>query len=343
MLKVYHKKGAKNYKEKKLERELQEFFESNPEKAESFSPATTPEELETAHKSYLADDAEIVSETKTDHQNFRDSLEPELFPKDDPMNRDQPIIRDYVLDDGFTDSKKEPVQQSRYDEPKTSEESFDIPDDSIRSESKSGSGPSISQPKFKQQEKAPDPDAKIKRKSKKKFTKYLVDAVCALAERGIVWYSTKDITQDKLSEYVEKDEISEEALNLLVMLDANTQGTVKQFFANRCETAAEFAKFTLDEKEDLAEALEDFLEFKKVEINPAIQLGVVFAGMLFERALKAITLRAETNSILVQLKDMHKNTSDYDPADVTNTVPESNPDPAGKHDIPQGEPNNDTE
>ena len=37
-------------------------------------------------------------------------------------------------------------------------------------------------------------DSKIKKKSRKKFTKHAVNAVCALAGKGVVWYATKDIT-----------------------------------------------------------------------------------------------------------------------------------------------------
>ncbi len=329
-MKVFNKIGKRSFKDGKLEKDLQQFFTDNPDKYQGFSPANTPEELKQYHDLYMTEDAVVVEETT--HESFRDSMkpevEPELFPQDDPMNRHEPKIRDYVLDDGFKDTKKEDTKQSTYDEPKSFEDSFNLPDDNIQGDNKQGSGPSISQPKPKQPNAPADPDAKVKRKSKKKFTKYAVDAVCALAERGIVWYSTKDITQEKLAEYVANDEIAEQALELIVMIDANTKGNVREFFQSRCESAAEFAKFTLEEKEDLAEALEDFMEYKKIEINPTINILVLFLGMAFERALKAITIRVETNSILVQLKDMKTNSQDYDYRDPATEPTTTTNDPA---------------
>ena len=315
-MKIYAKAGRHNYKEAKLVKALQEYFKNNPVKAEGFAPATTPEQLKEYHDHYCIEETPIISETKTksvldvpevpEEDMLPISNDVGYEPADDPMNRDEPKIRDYVLDDGFKDENSETTKPSAYDEPQSFKDSFGLPNESIQSESKPKQqqplgAPLNSQPKEKSS--GPDPDAKIKRKSKKKFTKYAVDAVCALAERGIVWYGTKDITEERLAKYIADDEIVADALDILVHIDSATQGTVRQFFQSRIETIKEFAKFTVEEKEDLGEALEDFLEYKKIEINPTINIGVIFLGMIFERALNMITIRAETNSILVQLRD----------------------------------------
>lgn len=342
MIKIYNKRGVHNYKEKKMEKAIQAYLEKHPDEAANFVPAETIDELKAYHDKFTSETVEIISETKTDpeqaHKDFRKGMEETVQPKDieddsemyeprpDPMNRDEPIIRDYVNDSGFKDEDpKKDTGRSNYDEPTSFKDSFGLPGEDIGGDNKKQQEPI--NPKPKQPSSGPDPDAKIKRKSKKKFTKYAIDAVCALAERGITWYATKDITAQKLAEYVEKDEISQQALDLLVYIDANTQGSVKQFFSNRIETVQEFAKFTIEEKEDLAEALEDFLEYKKIEINPTINIAVIFAGMLFERALKAMTIKAETNSILEQLRAMHTNTEEQYGSDVPDENPAEAPAP----------------
>jgi len=309
-LTIYNKRGGRNFKEKALEKQLQEFFSANPDKVNDFRPADTMEELKSLHDHYCIETAEIVSETKNEptvesHESFRDSMAPEPEPEKvvNPLNRDEPIIRDYVKEDGFQQNTGEKQPQSNYSEPTNFRDSFEIPDDTIQGDGKQQQ-PLNANPRAKQNA-TPDPDAKLKRRSKKKFTKYAVDAACALAGRGIVWWATKDINNDEIQKLVVNDELSEASLNMLVYLDTNTQGTVKQFFELAIVKAQDLASFTIEEKEDLSEALEDFMEFKNIKINPTIQLGVVFLGMMFERALKAMQNKAETNSVLVQLKQIH--------------------------------------
>jgi hypothetical protein len=349
-MKIYNKRGQPNHKEKLLIKKLTEYFEKNPDKYSGYDAPSNFDDLKAVHDQYCIEVAEVISETKneTTHEEFRKATEesieqePDLFtPRPDPMNRDEPKIRDYVMDDGFKDDQKVPQPASNYSEPTTFKDSFDLPDDNIQGDKKAQQqGPINSRPYQAKTTTTVDPDAKIKRKSKKKFTKYAVDAVCALAGRGIVWYATSDITNEKLQEAVANDEISKASLDMLVYLDANTQGTVKQFFEKTIVDTQHLAEFTQDEKDDLAEALEDFLEYKKIEINPTINVGVIFLGMLFERALKAMQMKAESASILSQLKTIHASHMDvthYQAPPVGETVnaePEANPteNPAEKGD-----------
>jgi hypothetical protein len=333
-IKVFKKRGLPNFKQKKLIAELQEFFEANPDKATGFQIAENDAELKSLHELYCTEAVEFTEEKKdgsvvdhdkegtpdpdavkedTGHKSFRDSIKEEYTSeKYDPQNREEPKIRDYVLEDGFSkDAGTKEQAQSAYNEPTNFKDSFDIPDATISeggTEKPKTYGPLNSNPPPKKPFQPADPDAKLKRKSKKKFTKYAVDAVCALAGRGLIFWSTKDITNERIQEYILNDEISKASLDMIVYLDTNTQGTVKQFFELAVVKAQDLANFTQEEKEDLAEALEDFLEYKKIEINPTINIGVIFLGMIFDRAMKVMESRAQTNSILIQIKNIHSGT-----------------------------------
>lgn len=326
-MKIYSKKGVLNFQEKKLKKALEEHLAKNPEDFAGYETPTDFEGLKFWHDKITIKETPIISETPNEdvgHEEFarqaKESLDrekqqqPDLFTaKEDPMNREAPKIREYVLDDGFSDTKTDTQTNSSYEEPKSFRESFEIPEQETGandSSNKSGQSKNIynSPPPPKKDASPTDPDAKLKRKSRKKFTRHAVNAVCALAGKGIVWYATKDITDAALAKAIAGDEISEQSLKLLVWLDNGAQGAVKTFFQQAIGDAQELAYFTEDEKLDLIEALDDFLEYKKIEISPGVELGAVFMGLMLDRALKAVMIKAKTNSILEQLKDMHKNT-----------------------------------
>jgi len=302
---IYKKRGQPNHKEKLLIKKLTEYFNQHPERYVEYTPAVDFEELKKAHDYFLTEEAVVLEETKSHESDPIEDRQSDLFtPQEDPINRDEPKIREYVLNSELSDQKASKAHpSSSYAEPTSFKESFEIldEDDQIREEKK---GP-INERPIPPKDKTPDPDAKIKRKSKKKFTKYAVDAVCALAGRGIVWFATKDITEERLQELVMNDEISDASLKMLVYLDHNTQGTVKQFFNLHVTKAQDLANFTEDERDDLSDALEDWMEFKKIEINPTVQLGTILLGMIFNRAMAALQYKAETTSVLNQLRNIH--------------------------------------
>ncbi len=312
-MKVYNKRGVHNYKEKKLEEALMGYFTKNPDKYSGYTVPTTYEDLKAVHD-HLCIESVDFTETKADkadnteetHESFRDSLSPETedqHNRPDPMNRDEPIIREYVKNDGFKEDAKEEKVSSNYDEPTSFRDSFEMP------ESSEGDGPKEqihtgAAPKAKATA-TPDPDAKLKKKSKRKFTKYAVDAFCALSGRLMIFYATKDITDQKLEEYIANDEISRQSLEIIVALDNETRGTVRQFFQSQCLKAQQLAEFTNEEKEDLSDALDDFLEYKKVEINPTVNIAVIVAGMMLQRLLGVLEIKSTSRSVLEQLKDQY--------------------------------------
>jgi len=329
-MKIYSKKGVLNFQEKKLKKALEEHLAKSPEDFAGFETPTDFEGLKFWHDKITIKETPIISETSNKdanedigHDEFarqaKESLErekqqqPDLFTaKEDPMNREAPKIREYVLDDGFSDTKTDTQTNSSYEEPTSFRESFEIPEQETGANEtpKSGQAKNIynSPPPPKKEASLADPDAKLKRKSRKKFTRHAVNAVCALAGKGIVWYATKDITDAALAKAIAQDEIAEQSLKLLVWLDNGSRGAVKTFFQQAIGDAQDLANFTEDEKLDLIEALDDFLEYKKIEISPGVELGAVFMGIMLDRALKAVMIKAKANSILEQLKEMHKNT-----------------------------------
>jgi hypothetical protein len=328
-MKIYNKKGNHNFKERKLEKALKEFFEKNPDKYQSYQIPTTFDQLKAYHDEFCTEDATIVSETKETHDSFKKGMEEtvetnysnkdreveDLFSREDPMNREEPIIRDYVKDDGFEKTdEKEPEKKSSYEEPKNFKDSFEIPNDNIEEGDKKQSGPINQRPYEKTSSSsssyssASSDEAKVNRKSKRRFSRYTVDALCALSGRVLVWYATKDVTEQKLTEYIEQDQIAADSLELIVYLDAHTEGTVKQFFQMNIARARELAEYTKDEREDLAYALEAILDYKKIEINPVIEGMTIFLGMHINRALASIELNVQNKSILNQIRDHYAGT-----------------------------------
>lgn len=315
-MKVYNKRGVHNYKEKKLEEALQAFFEKNPDKIAGYTVPSNYEDLKATHDNLCIESVEFTEtknekpENKETHENFRDSMaegSDDHHHKVDPMNRDEPIIRDYVKNDGFKEQTDIPKTESNYDEPTNFKDSFEIPDnETLGGNGNNGPKEQIHTPPPKPKPAGPpDPDAKLKKKSKRKFTKYAVDAFCALSGRVMVWYATKDITDQKLDEYIANDEIARHSLEMIVTLDNGTRGTIRQFFQSQCFNAQQLAQFTPEEKEDLAEAFDDYLEYKKVEINPTINMAVIIGGMMLQRLLGILEIKAIGKSVLEQIKDQY--------------------------------------
>lgn len=347
-MKIFIRKGQHDFKAKRLERDLIEFFEKNPDKAVGFVPATTMEELQGYHSKYCIEDTEILSETtnpkkeETTHESFRDSMNPDkssedLFTaKEDPMNRDEPKIRDYVLNDGFAEDTKKEEAPSNFSEPTNFRDSFGLPPDANQPDSKDNKGSSkqniFNSPPPPKKESGPvDPNAKIIKKSRKKFTKHAVNAVLTLAGKGFIWYATKDISDAKLAKALAEGEIDEKSLKMICWLDNGLRGTVMEFFQNQKASAEELAKFSQEDKDDLAEALDDWMEFKQIKIDPFIELLTVGLGIFAEKAITAMVINSRSGNLFQQIKDSHRNTEQaYDPASEP-----VNEDPASKETAPE--------
>jgi hypothetical protein len=369
-MKAYIKNGRKTPAEKNLADALQKAIDrkiyENPDFAKDFKPARTIEQLKSLHKEHCVEDAQVI-DVATDKNEEKSSIssggekkntpEPDFDDNDsfiDPMNREEPIIRDYVLNDNFANSdKKSGIKQTVFNEPTSDFDSFYLPDEEEETGGKGDGnkqglgnkqgGSNNGSGEKKQEKKAPlnpdfdDMSSGKKKRSTKKFATYIVEAGCMLIERGFIWYTTKDITEAKLAEYELNDEMD---LDLFLSLDSGQQITVKQFFIMQGKTAQELAAFDPQEKKDLAESLAEVLMEKGFAPTPMQEFMLIFAQMVAKKGIVAITHNAETNAMLNQLRVMKQEGSAPQPQYQYQAPPK--PIPAEPFPQPTAEPINNT-
>lgn len=330
-LKVYAKKGNKSYKEARLIAKITEALEKkiaeDPSIIDTFVPANNMEELQRMHDKYYNDgvaeaEYEDLSETTNTKNSNMSQDKPKSASKDydyddddssivDPFNREEPIVRSYVTETEFPDENKEIANsQTSFDEPLTSDDSFLMPDDELptnkmSTQNSGGAG------KDKQKDNKPkiqplNPDFDDmsngkKRRSVKKFAKYIVEATSSLTSKGFVWYATKDINDSKLAQYEINDEMD---LDTQVTLEDGQVASVRQFFKLQCYKAEQLSEITKEEKEDLTEATAEVMMEKGVAPTPMQELMLTAGTILGRQAITLISMSAQTNSLLNQLRQM---------------------------------------
>lgn len=336
-IKVYNKRGKKNYKEvriiKELEAELKIKVNEDPRLFHTFKPAETYEELQAMHAQYVSKDAEfeeieIESKTKTMAKNQKEAIDQEIDQEDtleaieddnsfiDPFNRQEPTTYDYTNDGGFSkDSTPKNTGQTDFAEPLSFNEAFEIPeegedeepvDNEINSNRQKDSNQQRAQKKPPKKEEPWNPSfddmsGGNQKKSTRKFAKYIIEASCALAEKGFVWFANKEINDAKLAEYELSGEMD---LSILVTLENGQEATVKQFFQQQCVTAEELAKFEEEEKKDMAEALAAVLLEKGIAPTVTQEALIVVFGVLVKKGAIILSLKSQTSSLLNQLRVM---------------------------------------
>lgn len=336
-IKVYNKRGKKNYKEVRLVNELKAELENRLKNDDSlvhkFKPADSFEELQQLHTQYLSKEVpfeEVKEKTSNlDSMAKKQNLENDIQIDDmnddssfiDPFNRQEPTTYDYTNEGGFSkDSTPKNTGQTDFAEPLSFDEAFELPEEGEDAEPVENNGqqkqkePKQREPKQKQQKEDPwnpsfdDMSGGNQKKSTKKFAKYIVEAVCALAEKGFVWYANKDISDAKLAEYELSNEMD---LSILVTLENGQEATVKRFFQNQCVAAEQLSKFEEEEKKDMSEALSAVLLEKGVAPTPTQELLIVVGGVLVKKGAMLLSLKAQTNSLLDQLRSMNSNQGQY--------------------------------
>ncbi len=371
-MKVYKKRGATNYTEKKLLRQLEPVIKNLAEKdaafAQTFKAAETLEELQALHSQYCITDVEEIKEpeeqtpepkpaaTKSDANVDADiRFENPQTPLEDPMNRANPIIRDHVLNDSMApdNNKKGPEigGMPNLAEPLSHEDAFRLPDEDL--------DPKERKERQKQQAEQNKTDNGGKkteginpafdeltqqRKSKqtKRFAKYIVEFFAMGLEQGYVWFVTKDISEIKLTEYEMQGKIDPNHLEFMVSLSEEQQVTIRQFFQMQCQQAKIQGKVSEDDKKELTDALADVLMEKGFAPTPMQSLLIVAGQIVVSKALPAFMQVQQNNSIIKQLKSMAGNTEDQE-----NTVEDQNnssvnqngaPEPAGKSEATEENP-----
>jgi len=334
-IKLYAKNGKRNYKENKLLKELQpiidEKMKGNPELAESFRPATNFEELQAMHRMYASQEVDYTELNNTknmakgkedeeiqvnDDNDFFKQIEEGDDGGDfiDPFNREAPIVRDYVTEGGLRESNEpEGPVRTQFDEPVTFKDAFELPsdDDNENPEVQGKDNQQKQREPKREKQSRPEPlnpsfddmSSGKKKRSTKKFAKYIVETVCMLAERGFIWYVTKDISDVKLTEYELNGEMD---LSLLVNLDNGQEATVKQFFNIQCDQAEQYAKFDKEEKEDLADALAEVLLEKGVGPTPMQEMWLIAGKVVGEKVIMMLSMKSQQNGLLAQLRAMNE-------------------------------------
>lgn len=314
--KIYDKKGRFSFKENKLiddiKSALQEKYSDNPEFLNNFIPAKNFDELQSLHREYCAEvvDYEEVQENKNqnieqEHKEFRDSLKETVQPNNDmeqdsafvdPFNQSNPLVRDYVMDDKFDANSNTEPKKTSFEEPTTFKDAFKMPDSDTQS--------SKTDKKDKPKEQPLNPSYNEqnngrKKRTNKKFAKYIVEAVCMLAEKGFIWWTTKDITESKVAQYELNGEID---LSLLLTMPDGQQATVKEWFKSQEISAEHLSKFSQDEKDDLAEVLAELLDKKGVSPTIEQELAIIALKMFGQKFMIAFEMRKGVNSVLEQLR-----------------------------------------
>jgi hypothetical protein len=320
--KVYNKIGRINYKEKKLLSKVEEAIAKKMAENPSFSfePASNYTELQNLYYKYCVDDVvfEEVKRGASDTEKETEATETKsMFDNDDdsfvdPMNREEPIVRDYVMNNEFGGGASTSTNvQTEFGEPMSFEESFAFPsEEDVQKGANSNAGASNQgggKPQKGLQKQAPmNPDFDDmsngrKKKSTKKFAKYIVSAVAMLEERGFIWYATKDINEAKLLEYELADEMD---LSLLLSLESGQEVTIKEFFKGQCLLANELAKIDKEKLDDFTEVLAEVMMEKGVAPTPQQELLLIGGSILAEQILKMVTFNSQINGVLSQLRSM---------------------------------------
>jgi len=339
--KIYNKQGKHSYKEKKLISKLEPFLEKELAKDPNFfanwKPATNIEELNYYVNKYAIEEAVIVEEipnsNKKQNNMSTENLETHTLsddkkidlsktkttldnepPKRDPFNRANPMERDYVTSgDGFIDENNSQKNNINFEEPQNSWDAYTIPDnlmggDKTQPNQSNTNTQNTNQSQNNNSQKRQEPinpafdsmsDAKKKRQTKI-FAKGIVGVVCNLLEFGYVWWVTKDINESALFE-LEKSGVN---LDILMTLSDGQEKTVRNFFAKVCEDATFNGKVTIDEREELADALADVLSEKGFAPTPMQTLISCGIGIVARLGISALQSRAETSSIILQLKSL---------------------------------------
>jgi len=332
-MKIFLKRGLKHYKEKKLLEQLEPVIkkqmEKDPSFAQKFVPAKNYDELKALYDRYVPQEVEFEEiKTKSNNQmsksKINEDVEDVYFGDDggnddsrfvDPFNRENPKVREYVLSEDpleeHTTRQEKPNPFQKFDEPTSFDEAFEIPesvkigdgkkvkDDDGEKEQGGSKGSKSREPLNPSFD---DMTTNKKKRSSKKFAKYIVETVSMLIEKGFVWYANKDITDAKLAEYELNGEID---LNLLLTLEDGQEATVKQFFQGQCAAAEQLLKITDEERQDLTDALAEVMMEKGFAPTPMQELMLATATIVGKQAITLMALKAQTNGLLVQLRSMN--------------------------------------
>lgn len=307
--KIYKKRGNKNYKEKRLLKEINEFLDKNPELAAEIEPTEDFDGLQAIYDKYVFDDHEVVDSTSNSTGEKTEQPEEvpvEEFPKKDmnvdPLNRQNPNVRDYVLDNA---NDKGATGVGAFAEPVDFTDAFELPETSKQEPD----GKTTEQPKkekrieveqFQPRSSGAGGDHKKRKRKTERFARSVVNLSCDLLEKGALWFATKDISEQKLLEYEQEFGMD---LSLILEMPDSTTVTIRQFFASQRIVAEQNLKISKEEREDLTEALvEVFLE-KNIQPTPTQNLILVGLAIVGRIGLTSYAISAQNNMVISQTRE----------------------------------------
>ena len=305
----------------------EEYTNTKKDKGES-SFAEEKKENVSGDSKNPADDYEDVN-VKTDssgQMNFIDEFDDEIEDsfEADPLKTGNRIKRDYVIDDGYVENAiKEGSDEGRTDfgEPTSAKQAFEIkkPIDNGSPFTTDEKG----QAKKKEEPFNPsfnDMDNGKKRRATKRFAKTVAQGFCMLAEKGIIYFGTRNITEAKLTEYQLTGELN---INLQLSLNDGQIATVAQFFRNQRTLIEQTAKFDNDFKEELEDLLFEWLLEKGFVPNNTQNLGLFLIQAGLEKAIPLAAIMAQNSEVLNQLRVIHQSGSENQYARATDNVPQN--------------------
>ena len=347
-LTIYNKLGKKSYKESKLVKDIQSAVEKkiaqNPELGSKFRPATTFEELQSLHREYCSTDVEYEEmgvSKEDDHVKFRDSMKESVektepsneiktkeLPEDDysftdPFNDADPIVRDYVMENNFDknpSTNSETSSNNNFDEPTNFKDAFVMPDANTPNSTGGNNGGNNQKKQTKEEPLNPkynEQSSGRKKRTNKKFAKYIVQAVCMLAEKGFVWWTTKDITESKVVEYELNGEMD---LSILLTMQNGQKATVKQWFQSQRFKSEELGKYDKNEIEDLSDALAEVLDKKGISPSEEQELLIIAASVFGKKLMTAIEIKRDIGSVIQQLKEIQQSGVQAPRQDYSETI-----------------------
>ena len=352
-IKIYTKRGNTKYDEKRYIDSIQDALDKeiakNPNFLEEsgFKPASTREELESLYNKYAGEEVEFVeteskskkdlnspsADVETEEEDFVEEEEVDPIKKRiDPMNREEPIVRDYVMDQGPVENAKTEASTRIFFEEPAFGTDFELPSD--EPEVNNNTSNTSSSQKTQQQSTQPnsnqqqsnnassnnnndDADVAAKKKTKqtKRFAKSITDLTCALLEKGFAYWGTKGITDADLAELELSGEID---LTLMLTLEDDQEATVKEFFSRQCKAVNEIAKIEDEEKEEIADALADVLLEKGIGPTPTQMLLIAIVKVVAVRGLGIFAITQGNRQVMAIVKKESK-TEDADYSDETHS------------------------
>lgn len=308
-MKVYISKGRPTPELRKMIDHVQSKINEKIANGEEvvFEPARTVEELKELYKNFCVDDADIISETKTNE-------EPQTNNSNNDFNDDggsdfiDPLTEKNVLERDYT--KPTESLDSEIAEPSSIDDTFEMPDDLDDEPSAIGGGSNRGGNNAKENkqkevfnEDLKDLDPSQKRKAFKRTAKAIVMAYKQFSGMPFEYLATKDINEAKMTEYHTTNVLD---VDMMLELPDDVYLTVRQFFEQQCMQADGLFKLDPEIEHEIEEALTDVLMEKQVALTPMQRLGFYVAQDMGSKIVALVKMKSQTNAVLNHLMEQHK-------------------------------------